>query len=165
MPFLVLRTVRALWFHAFVRIISSHEKTGTKGPVFPMPDDIRRGRKLSAARSSDILRGSYRFSPQSSASSQVASLRRPVIIQQHARVCQGVFQKYLADFRGEAAYSLCDLRITDRGCRPQAAARHSGVPATGLGLQPGGGGPSGTSTAANHSISTGIRGPSGFRGQ
>ena len=77
MPFLVLRTVRALWFHAFVRIISSHEKTGTKGPVFPMPDDIRRGRKLSAARSSDILRGSYRLSPQSPASSQTAPFQTP----------------------------------------------------------------------------------------
>ena len=64
-------------------------------PVSFLPGDIRRDTKLSAARSSDILRGSYRVSPQSPASSQTAPLRRSIIIQ-HSPVCVKHFLKKIS---------------------------------------------------------------------
>ena len=58
-------------FRASVRIIPTHRKYRHKWPVLVRGTAIYAAeRTFSAARLSDILRGSYRLSPQSPASSQ-----------------------------------------------------------------------------------------------
>jgi len=70
-----LRTVRNLSVHSSVRITPGQERSRQpkrSRPCAQALGDIRRARDSSAARSTDILRGSYLISEQSPASSQTA---------------------------------------------------------------------------------------------
>ena len=91
---------RAPFVHAFVRITPGHEKTGCADrPVFSVPGDIRRGTKRSAARFYGHTPHKLpRLASNLVHHRRMRLLRRPVIIQQHFRVCQGVIQKNFYNF-------------------------------------------------------------------
>ena len=67
--------------HVFVRITPWQKENRRKSwPVCSPQGDIRRAKDFSAARSTDILRGSYLISEQSPASSHSAPLNRRLIM-------------------------------------------------------------------------------------
>ena len=80
-PLSTLRTVRDFHVHVSVRITPGHNKNRhkTSRPV-PSCTTIYAVHALSAARFTDILRGSYLLSEQSPASSQTAPFARSIII-------------------------------------------------------------------------------------
>lgn len=88
--------------HVFVRITPRQKENRRKSwPVCSPQGDIRRGKDFSAARSTDILRGSYLISEQSPASSHSAPLnRRLIMILQTPPVVNRKFQILRRNFQG-----------------------------------------------------------------
>ena len=95
---LALRTVSSST-HAIVRITPGHEKTGTNGPVSP---HTRRYTPCMDSLSRPIVGHTPRKLPRFRAISRIiadcARNRRSAIIQQHPRVCQGLFQNFFGIF-------------------------------------------------------------------
>ena len=102
-------------FHAFVRITPGHEKTGTvTGRFLPHPAIYAVYSTRSAARSSDILRGSYRRSPQSPASSQTAPFQTPRYHTTTGPCVSRGFSKIFGRFLKEEGGFFVRFAIADR---------------------------------------------------
>ena len=100
----MLRTVKFLSTFSCVSLRDMKETGAASRPVPPNHSDIRRAQVLQPPdSSSDILRGSSLIAEQSPASSHSRIIALPPyrdfgIIHQHPRVCQGLFQIFLANF-------------------------------------------------------------------
>ena len=92
-----LRTVSCLHTLSCVSLPAT-KKPAQKGRFLHTPGDIRRVWTRSAARLSDILRGSYLVPEQSPTSSQTAPFDRRSAIIQHPAVCVKVFSQIFLEF-------------------------------------------------------------------
>ncbi len=83
-------------------------------PVFSPPDDIRRGTDLSAARFyGHTPRKLPPFKSNLPHHRRLRPLRRPVIIQQHPRVCQGLFKKISLSFSENLPFTAWPVQFRD----------------------------------------------------
>ena len=115
-----LRTVKILYTLSCVSLLDMKETGATSRPVSSRHGDIRRKQDLQPPdSSSDILRGSYRFSPQSPASSQVAPRQALDYNTKDKPRCQHIFSTIFNLFSAFfEPYQMC--------CLPQKSAPRYG---------------------------------------